>query len=305
LPIPRAASGKIGRSFFASLLHFANSFSLNVALASYNPLIWPTACIFIFDMNTGFYSSYAAFATRLDELEVVANNLANVNTNGFKSQRSFYGSFSAALTPEGPAPAMMTVSQAVHLAATQFGMLGGTRLDLSQGTLQATANDTDVALEGPGFFAVQTPNGVRYTRDGSFHLDKDRNLITQQGDKVLAAQPNQNLQPIQIPSGKITISPDGSISVDSTLVAKLRIDDFPPNTKLQPEGNSYLSAPGGAGKPASATVRQGSLETSNSDAIRSTVALIDLERTSQMIEKALSIFHNEFNRAAVQDLPRV
>jgi len=257
-------------------------------------------------MNTGFYSAYAAFATRLDQLEVVANNLANVNTTGFKAHRSFYGSFSAALNPENPPPAMMTVPQAVHQAATQFGILGGTRLDLSQGTLEMTGNDTDVALEGPGFFAVLTPNGLRYTRDGSFHLDKDRNLITQQGDKVLAAQPNQKLQPIQIPSGKITISPDGSLSVDGTLVAKLRIDDFPANTKLQPEGNSYLSAPDGAGKPAASTaVRQGSLESSNSDAIRSTVALIDLERTSQIMEKALSIFHNEFNRVAAQELPHV
>jgi len=201
---------------------------------------------------------------------------------------------------------MMTVSQAVHQAATQFGMLGGTRLDLSQGTLEMTGNDTDVALEGPGFFAVLTPNGLRYTRDGSFHLDKDRNLITQQGDKVLAAQPNQKLQPVQIPSGKITISPDGSLSVDGTLVAKLRIDGFPPNTKLQPEGNSYLSAPDGAGKPAaSVAVRQGSLESSNSDAIRSTVALIDLERTSQNIDKALSILHHEFNRVAAKEIPHV
>jgi flagellar basal-body rod protein FlgF/flagellar basal-body rod protein FlgG len=279
---------------------------LNKNPAPYNPLIWPTACCFSFAMNTGFYSAYAAFATRLDELEVVANNLANVNTTGFKSHRSFYGSFSAALNPEAPAPAMMTVSQAVHQAATQFGLLGGTHLDLSQGTLEITGNDTDIALEGAGFFAVLTKNGLRYTRDGSFHLDKDRNLITQQGDKVLAAQPNQKLQPIQIPSGKITISPDGSLSVDSTLVAKLRIDDFPAGTQLQPEGNTYLSAPDGAGKPATtATVRQGSLESSNSDAIRSTVDLINLERTSQIMEKALSIFHNEFNRVAAQDLPRV
>jgi flagellar basal-body rod protein FlgF/flagellar basal-body rod protein FlgG len=257
-------------------------------------------------MNTGFYSAYAGFAARLDELEVVANNLANVNTTGFKAQRSFYGSFNAALTSQDPLPAMMTVSQAVQKAVTQFGLLGGTRFDLAQGTLEITGNDADVALEGPGFFAVLTNNGLRYTRDGTFRLDKDRNLVTLQGDKVLSQAPNRPPQPIQIPSGKISISTDGSLSVEGALVAKLRVDNFPPGTPLRQEGNNYLSAPDGAGKPAlNATVRQGALETSNSDAIRSTIALIDLQRTSQIMEKALGIFHNNFNLTAVQEVPRV
>jgi flagellar basal-body rod protein FlgF len=257
-------------------------------------------------MNSGFYSAWAGFAARMDELEVVANNLANVNTAGFKAQREFYRSFAASLNAQNPAPAMMTVSQAVHQAVNQFGILGGTRMDLSQGTLEMTANDTDVALEGPGFFAVLTKDGVRYTRDGSFRLDQSRNLVTQQGDQVLSGQPNRQPQPIQIPSGSVTISADGSVSVAGALVAKLRVEDFPPNTPLKQEGDTYITAPDGAGKPpVNTTVRQGALETSNSNAIRSTVTLIDLQRTSQMMEKALSIFHNEFNKAAAQDLPRI
>jgi flagellar basal-body rod protein FlgF len=258
-------------------------------------------------MNSGFYSAYAGFAARMDELEVVANNLANVNTAGFKAQREFYRSFAASLNTPDPVPAMMTVSEAVHQAVNQFGILGGTRTDLSQGNLETTGNDTDVALEGPGFLAVLTKDGVRYTRNGGFRLDKVRNLVTQQGDLVLSEQPlGRPPQPIQIPSGTLTISQDGSVSVDGALVAKLRIEDFPPNAPLQQQGDTYLTAPAGAGKPAvNTTVRQGALETSNSDAIRSTVALIDLQRTSQMMEKALSIFHNEFNKSAAQDLPRV
>ena len=94
--------------------------------------------------------------------------------------------------------------------------------------------------------------------------------------------------------------------MDGALVAKLRLEDFPPNTPLKQEGDTYLTAPEGAGKPpVNTTVRQGALETSNSDAIRSTVALIDLQRTSQLMEKALSIFHNEFNKTAAQELPRI
>ena len=155
-------------------------------------------------MNTGFYSAYVGFAARMDELEVVANNLANVNTAGFKAQREFYRSFATSLNEPEALPAMLTVSQAVQQASNQFGILGGTRMDLSQGSLQMTGNNTDVALEGSGFFAVLTQNGVRYTRDGGFRLDKTRYLVTQQGDRVLSQQPaGRPPQPIQIPSGEV------------------------------------------------------------------------------------------------------
>ena len=257
-------------------------------------------------MNSGFYSAYAGFAARLDELEIVANNLANVSTTGFKAQREFYRSFAAAVNAPAPNTTITTVSQAVRQAVNQFGVLGGTRMDLSQGTLEMTGNDTDVALESTGFFAVLTNQGLRYTRDGSFRLDKDRYLVTQQGDRVLSEQTNGKNQPIQIPSGKPTISQDGSISVDGALVARLRIEDFPAGTPLKQEGDTYITAPSGAGKPpVNTTLRQGALETSNSNAIRNTVTLIDLERSAQLMEKALSIFHNEFNKTAAQDLPHV
>jgi flagellar basal-body rod protein FlgF len=249
-------------------------------------------------MNSGFYSAYAGFAARMDELDLVANNLANASTTGFKAQREFYRSFDAWLQPSTTTP----LNQAVN----QFGVLGGARLDLSQGNIERTGNETDVALQGPGFFAVLTKSGVRYTRDGSFRLDKDRNLVTAQGDQVLSEQPNRKNQPIQIPSGKITMSPDGSITVDGALLAKFRIEEFPAETPLKQEGNTYVVAPDGAGAPATGTtLQQGSLEASNSDPIRTTVTLIDLQRTSQMMERALSIFHNEFNKTAAQDLPRV
>src|SRR5882757_7482444 len=258
-------------------------------------------------MNTGFYSAYAGFAARMDELDVVANNLANVNTSGFKAQREFYRSFTASLTESRPPAAMLTVSQAVQQASNQFGILGGTHMDLAQGSLQMTGNDTDVALEGSGFLAVLTKDGVRYTRNGGFRLDKSRNLVTQQGDQVLSEQPSgRPPQPIQIPSGIVNISPDGSISVDGALVAKLRVDDFPSGTRFKQEGDTYITAPGATPKPAvDATVRQGALESSNSDPIRSTVALLALQRTAQIMEKALSIFHNEFNKTAAQTLPQV
>src|SRR5215475_12037267 len=196
-------------------------------------------------MDSGFYASFAGFAARMDALDMIANNLANTNTTGFKSHHEFYRSLSAALAPNASLIPVNTLNHAMNQSINQFGILGGSQLDLSQGTLERTGNETDVALEGSGFFTVLTKNGVRYTRDGSFSLDKDRKLITKDGDLVLSAQPNEQNKPIQIPAGQITISPDGTLSLNGTVLAKLRIEEFPAGTQLIPEGNTYLAAPEG------------------------------------------------------------
>jgi len=244
-------------------------------------------------MDSGFYSAFAGLAARMDALDVVANNLANISTTGYKAQHEFYRSFSAWLQPSLTTP----INQAVN----QFGVLGGASLDLSPSPLAPTGNPTDMALQSAGFFTVQTKNGLRYTRAGNFSLNTERQLVTAQGDLVLGDQ-----GPIQIPEGQLSVSPDGTISVDGTLVSKLKITDFPPQTPLTMEGNSYFVAPQKAAKPATASnVRQGNLETSNSDPVMGAVELIEVQRTAGLMEKALSIFHNEFNKVAAQQIPVV
>jgi flagellar basal-body rod protein FlgF len=252
-------------------------------------------------MDSGFYTSFAGYSSRMDALDILANNLANTGTSGFKAQLAFYRSFSGWPDVEPQSP--------MNLAVNRYGVLGGSRMDLSQGALESTGSDTDVAIQGAGFFAVLTDAGVRYTRDGSFAMDRNRKLVTQRGEAVLSAGPvGTPPQPINIPAGakKISISADGSVSVDGALVAKLRIEDFPAGTNLSPEGGSNYAAPPNTGTPAAnVNVVQGSLETSNADAVKSTVAIMDLQRTAQAMEKALSIFHNEFNKTAAQDLGRI
>ena len=244
-------------------------------------------------MDSGFYSSFAGLAARMDALDVVANNLANVSTTGFKAQHEFYRSYSAWLQPSLTTP----MNQAVN----QYGVLGGASLDLSPSSLEPTGNPTDLALQGAGYFTIQAQNGLRYTRAGDFALNTKRQLVTVKGDLVLGEQ-----GPIQLPEGQIAVSPDGTISVDGTLVSKLKIADFPPNTALTMEGNSYFVAPQNSAKPAAdPNVRQGSLETSNSDPVRGAIALIEVERTAGLMEKALSIFHNDFNRIAAEQIPQV
>jgi flagellar basal-body rod protein FlgF len=244
-------------------------------------------------MDSGFYSAYTGFAARMDELEVLANNLANANTPGYKAQFTFYRSL--------PAWLQASLTTPLNQAVNQYGVLGGAGIDLAASNPETTGNPTDLAIGGNGFFGVQTKNGVRYTRDGSFGLNVNRQLVTTQGDLVLG-----EAGPIQLPSGQVTVSPDGTVSVEGAVVAKLKITEFPKDTQLQPEGSTYFVAPNGSGKVvADPNVRQGSLETSNADPVRAAVSLIDLQRTAQMMEKALSIFHNDFNKTAAQDLPRV
>jgi flagellar basal-body rod protein FlgF/flagellar basal-body rod protein FlgG len=244
-------------------------------------------------MDSGFYSAFTGLAARMQSLDLLANNLANVNTAGYKSEKEFYRAFSASVTNRALTP----VNQAIN----DYGLMGGARVDLAAGALQSTGNDTDLALDGSGFFVVQTQAGPRYTRNGNFSLNTSRQLVDSQGNLVQG----QN-GPIQLPSGTVSVSTDGTVSVDGAVVAQMKIVDFAAGTNLSPEGNNDLVAAGDAQPIAStAQVRQGMLEASNADAITSAVALIDLQRNAEMMQRALTIFNTDFNQTAVQELPRV
>jgi flagellar basal-body rod protein FlgF len=248
-------------------------------------------------MDSGYYVAYAGFAARMQALDVLAANLANASTTGYKSQSPFYRALSAAQASEVLSP----LNQAVN----QFGILGGSRVDVRSGSLQPTGDATDLAIEGDGYFTLQTPSGIRYTRNGSFRLSPTRQLTTQDGDLVLAEQGTKRV-PITIPTGAVAVSPDGTISVDGGLVAHLQIVQFAPGTEIEPEGSSKYMAPDGSEKTATGeNVRQGMLESSNVGPVAGAVDLIMLQRQADMMSRALSILNADFNRPATQDLPRV
>ena len=248
-------------------------------------------------MDSGFYVAYAGFAARMQALDVVAGNLANASTAGYKSESPFYRALSAAQGDEVLSP--------LNLAVNQFGLLGGSRVETRSGSLQPTANPTDLAIEGDGYFTLQTAAGIRYTRNGSFRLNAARQLTTQDGETVLVEQ-GTRLVPLTVPTGSLAVSPDGTVSVDGALLAKLHIVQFAPGTEFEPEGNSKYIAPAGSEKPATGeNVRQGMLESSNINAVAGAVDLIVMQRQADMMSRALSILNAEFNRPATQDIPRV
>jgi len=244
-------------------------------------------------MDSGFYAACTGLMARADALELMANNMANVNTAGYKAQLEFYRAFEAA---SGGHP-LSPLNQAVN----NYGVLGGAAIDLRTGELEKTGNDLDLALEGAGFFVIKTAQGIRYTRNGSFHTDSQGRLLTAAGDAVMGEE-----GPIELPGGSISISADGTISQDGAVVASLKLVTFKPGTSLAAEGNSYYRAPADAELAADdPRLAQGSLESANLNPVAGGVALIALERHAQLLQQALAIFHTTFNGTAAQELSRV
>jgi flagellar basal-body rod protein FlgF len=251
-------------------------------------------------MDSGLYAAYTGLMARTQALDTAANNLANVGTNGFRAQQDYFGGVLASGLDQDPETASQ-VGQSVN----GFGILGGNRLNLGQGELRATGNPLDLALQGQGFFAIQTANGIRYTRDGAFLRSSTGVLQTSQNEPVLDA----NQKAITIPSGTIQISPDGTISVStpggSAIVGKVGIFDFTDQSTLTAEGANRFSANGVKPVAGSALVEQGSVEGANEDSIQGTMQLVLVQRQAEMMQKALSVFNNDFDKTASEDLPKV
>jgi flagellar basal-body rod protein FlgF len=244
-------------------------------------------------MDSGFYAACAALMARSQALDLVANNLANTSTPGYRGQSNIFRSFLA--TAAGHQGSRL--NQAVN----DFGISGGSQMDLTQGNLEHTGNDFDFAVQGPGFFEVKTANATLFTRNGNFQVSVQGQLTTAQGDPVMGDQ-----GPIRIVGGPVTVSADGTISVAGAIAGKIKMVEFPPGTALESVGKTYYSAPAKSDIPAKqSTMTQGSLESSNVNPVASAVELVAVQRYAEMMQRALSMFHSEFNRIATEDLPKV
>jgi flagellar basal-body rod protein FlgF/flagellar basal-body rod protein FlgG len=243
-------------------------------------------------LDSGFYAAYTGLVARTQALDSAASNLANVNTAGFRAEREYFRG--AILGPDA-------AGSQLGATVNDYGILGGNDVNLAQGPFQATGNPLDVAIEGQGFFAVQSAAGVRYTRDGAFQRTRTGTLVDAQGEPVLGA----GGKPIQMPGGEVSIGADGAISVAGAVVGGIGVFAFPAGTPLVPEGaNRYIADPAKA-TAAKASVRQGSLEGSNQDVIQGSLQLILVQRQAEMMQKALTVFNDDFDKAAAEELPKV
>lgn len=245
-------------------------------------------------MDSGYYAAMTGLMARTQALDTAAANLANAQTPGYRAEREYFRSVLL-----GPDALHSQLGRTVN----NFGLLGGNRLSLAQGALQQTGNPLDLAIEGQGFFAVQTAGGIRYTRDGSFHRSQGGMLVTQAGEPVVSSAG----RPIPVPPGEVSVGADGVVSVAGGAVGAVGVFVFPPSAQLAAEGaNRYLAPEGIAATVSkSATIHQGAIESANEDAVQGTLDLIVMQRQAEMMQKALTVFHTEFNKFATEDLPRI
>jgi flagellar basal-body rod protein FlgF/flagellar basal-body rod protein FlgG len=245
-------------------------------------------------MDSGYYAAMTGLVARTQALDTAAANLANAQTPGYRAEREFFRSVLL-----GPDAADSQLGATVN----NYGLLGGDRLSMAQGALEPTGNPLDLAIEGQGFFMLQTPNGPRYTRDGGFHRAPNGQLVTQAGEPVLS----QAGQPILIPPGEVTVGADGAVSVAGGVVAEVGVFVFPAGTELTPEGANRYVAPQGTTAIAAtnASIHQGAIETANQDVVQGSLDLVMMQRQAEMMQRALTVFHTEFNKFATEDLPKI
>jgi flagellar basal-body rod protein FlgF len=225
---------------------------------------------------SGMYNLIDGSLVQQLRFDTISNNLANINTNAFKKDII---SFREALS-----------------------MQNSSTIDLSPGPLRYTGNELDMALETPGFFKVQTPKGTRYTRDGSFTLNAEKVLVTQNGDPVLGKN-----GPIVINGSNVTVEPDGTVVAGNEPVDTLDVVDFMEPRLLRKEGSSYYAFEGeenGIVVPESINVQNGYIETSNVNPTVEMVKMVESLRVYESAQKAIQCM-DEMNDKMVNQVGRL
>jgi flagellar basal-body rod protein FlgG len=241
---------------------------------------------------TGIQSLVATMQAQWQRHEVLANNLANLSTPGFKAD-------DLAVAPDQN-PAALSPSALSGVAPTGHGVVQWT--DYSQGPLRETGRNLDVALNGPGFLAVQTPGGVRYTRAGVFAVSREGQLVTSTGFPVLGEK-----GPIALGATRVTVTDKGEILQDGNRIDTLRVVDFPRPYLLLKEGNGLFVPATAEVAPQTARdyeVVAGSLEGSNVNPVETMVGMIDVLRRYEAAQRAIQAVH-EASRQATTDIGRV
>lgn len=212
-------------------------------------------------MSSPIYTTLTRQQGLMQEMQVVANNLANSSTTGYKSDRAIFTEFLVSTGESGD-----------H--SLSMGTLGGHAFQMDQGGLNFTGGRFDLAIQGEGFFMVEAPQGQRLTRAGHFQLSEAGQLMDMQGNPVLSQAGN----PINIPEDAldITIGEDGTISGNGQIIDQIGI--MRTDGELQRDSNTYFSADGGMVPAQDAKLVQGALEQSNVSPVLEVARMIEVQR---------------------------
>jgi flagellar basal-body rod protein FlgF len=245
-------------------------------------------------MNSGMYSAVSGSLAAMRKLDVISNNLANVNTPGYKRDKmSFEGLLAGPANP----PAVPQGSTADPILQKENNYI-----DYASGPTSQSGNPFDLALDGEGFFAVTTPEGTAYTRQGNFRTSVDGTLVTVDGFPVQGA----GGAAIRVQGSKIEIDTRGNVKVDGQQAGTISVVDFEKPYSLTKSGNSLFvqADPQAASRTGTALIQQGHLEGSNVESISEMVQLIETNRYFEACSKVIHGYDDMAAKAA-NDLGRV
>lgn len=256
-------------------------------------------------MLRGIYAAASGMLVDQKRLDVVANNMANVTTTGFKRDTAIVHSFPEILIQRVNDRGPLSSGQPQTIGSMRSGVfLSHTATRLTNGGMIATGNPLDVAISGDGFFAVQTPQGVRYTRQGNFLQNADGTLATPEGYEVLVSG-----QPVSASAGALSISNSGVVSAGGQVLGQLTVVTSAELGALRKEGNG-LWAQAGAAEPATlitpgeATgayqLSVGFLEASNVEAVTEMVEMINVMRSYEASQKAIQAQDETLQKAVTE-----
>jgi flagellar basal-body rod protein FlgF len=243
-------------------------------------------------MSSGAYVALSGLQARAEQLNRLASDLANIGTAGYKAER---GTTAAA---ERPVDAFSSALQSAIDVAE-----GPRSLDMRSGAVTTTGRDLDLAIEGRGFFVLDTPEGIRYTRNGHFTRRADNVLATEEGYAVLG-----DSGPLTLPAagGAIRIGDGGQIMSGDTPVGKPQIVDFTQYDGLSRQDGALFRAGGGsvATPLAGATLVTGAIEQSNVSLVERMASLTEVTRSFEALQRGVTILMNEIDGRAITELGR-
>ncbi len=241
-------------------------------------------------MIKGLQTAETSMRPKLARMDVIANNLANVSTTGYKRDRLF----------------VQMLNDSVAGKTNAAGDLDGVKVtegvDFSEGSLRETGNPLDVAIQGQGFFAVDTPGGVRYTRGGSFKLSPDGTLVNADGYPVEGTGgPIRFRDMDRQQQVNVSIAETGEVMIDKDTIGKIRVVDFADLSALKKESASLFdAAPGTAtteGESPASAVKQGFLEESNVNGVEEMIAMTELQRSFDTDQKVLQAMDSSIEKS--------
>lgn len=254
-------------------------------------------------MVKGLYAAYTGMINEQNRLDVITNNLANADTNGYKREGATSQAFDTVLAHKIK-DASETSRLPVRIGNMNLGVkIGENYTDYSQGAYKVTDNKLDVAISGKGFFGVEFTNkngetSTKYTRDGAFAVTPNGFLVTKDGDYVL----NNNGKRITIdPAQPVVIDTQGNISQNEVYVATIGITDFEDYNYLEHYGENYYQPVEGAEETVSDyAINQGYIETSNVQIVQEMVEMISIQRQYESNQKIITTTDESLQIASTQ-----